>query len=380
MPLSNVSSIKSLLLCISQKKERPIMAIRSIISASGSFIPDHVIPNTDFLDNKFYERKDEPVARENTDVIQKFQDITTIGQRRYADDGLLASDMGYLAAEEAIISGDIDRETIDYIIVGHNFGDIRPDTNRVDIVPSVASKVKQKLGIQNPECVAFDVIFGCPGWLHGFIQAHIAIKAGEIKRALIIGADTVSRVADPHDRDSMIYADGAGATIIEAIETDDQCGVIAHATRSDTLQYATMLFMGESYNSDDEENLYLKMNGRKLYQYALEHVPIAIKSCLDKANIGIEQVKKVLIHQANGKMDEAILKRLYQLYNLPVIADEIMPMSISWLGNSSVATVPTLFDLIVKGQMPDHSFEKGDIIVLASVGAGMNINAVVYKF
>jgi len=142
-----------------------------------------------------------------------------------------------------------------------------------------------------------------------------------------------------------------------------------------------MLFMGKSFNPDheDKDNNYLKMNGRRLYQYALENVPQAIKDCLEKSNTPLGDISKVLIHQANGKMDDAILKRLYRLYDIAEVPKEIMPMTIESLGNSSVATVPTLFDLIVKGKLEPHKISKGDTLVFASVGAGMNINTFVYK-
>jgi len=104
-----------------------------------------------------------------------------------------------------------------------------------------------------------------------------------------------------------------------------------------------------------------------------------MKECLDKSGFKIEEVKKVLIHQANEKMDEAIVSRFYELYDQEMPA-EIMPMCINKLGNSSVATVPTLFDLIVKGKLAPHTIEKGDVILLASVGAGMNINAIAYQY
>ncbi len=121
------------------------------------------------------------------------------------------------------------------------------------------------------------------------------------------------------------------------------------------------------------------MHGRKIYEFALSHVPDAMKSCLEKSGKTIGDIKKILIHQANEKMDEAIIKRFYKLYGMKV-PEGIMPMSIDKLGNSSVATVPTLLDLILKGKMEDQSLDKGDVIILASVGAGMNINAIVYQF
>ena len=122
------------------------------------------------------------------------------------------------------------------------------------------------------------------------------------------------------------------------------------------------------------------MKGRKVYEYAMKHVPLAMKECLDKSKFEISQLKKIFIHQANEKMDEGIVKRFYQLYGMQKPPQDIMPMSIHWLGNSSVATVPTLYDLVRKNQLEDHSLETGDIILFASVGAGMNINAVCYRY
>lgn len=121
------------------------------------------------------------------------------------------------------------------------------------------------------------------------------------------------------------------------------------------------------------------MHGRKLYQYAIENVPQTIKECLEKCNIHIGEIKKALIHQANGKMDDSILKRLFALYDIVDVPKDIMPMTISWLGNSSVATIPTLLDLILKNKLKPHKINIGDTLVFASVGAGMNINALIYK-
>jgi len=116
-----------------------------------------------------------------------------------------------------------------------------------------------------------------------------------------------------------------------------------------------------------------------VYEYAMKYVPQAMKVCLDQSGVDITQVKKVFIHQANEKMDEGIIKALYKLYGAREVPEHIMPMSIHKLGNSSVATVPTLFDLVRKGTMPEHKLNEGDVVLFASVGAGMNINAIVYR-
>src|SRR5690606_30817470 len=183
-----------------------------------------------------------------------------------------------------------------------------------------------------------------------------------------------------HDRDSMIYADGAGAVVLEARQSDTPMGVLSHATKSYAAELAYVLRMGKSSNPDyGHDHLFLKMNGRKLYEYALKAVPQIMKACLDQAGLSITDVNKVLIHQANEKMDEAILRNLFELYDLNNSPKDIMPMTISWLGNSSVATLPTLYDLMHKGKLNDQTLQKGSVIVFASMGAGVNMNAVAYK-
>ena len=356
--------------------------IYSTIIGTGSFIPSRKVPNDSFLDNQFYDEKGELLDRDNRYIVDKFKEITTIEERRYAEDDLVTSDLGYFAAKNALENSGIDPEELDYVIVAHNFGDVKKDSNRSDFVPSLAARIKARLKIKNPSAVCYDIAFGCPGWIQAVIQADYYIRSGDATTALVIGSEVLSRVSDPHDRDSMIYSDGAGAVVLRGASTGGQSGILGHASRSDALQYSHMLFMGESYNNTEGSNgdIFLKMNGRKLYHYALTHVPQAMKDCLDKCNISIDEVKKVLIHQANGKMDDAILKRFYALYGKDHSPELVMPMTISWLGNSSVATVPTLLDLILNHKMEDQHLSKGDIILMASVGAGMNINALVYKY
>ncbi len=355
---------------------------RSVIIGTGRYIPERRVRNADFGRRRFFKDYDEPVdPGENPTIIAKFEEITEISERRIADDDQVASDLGTRAAEKALIMAGIDRESLDYIIFAHNFGDVLADNQRCDFCPSLAARVKQRLEIANPECIAYDLPFGCPGWVQGVIQADYYLRSGDASRALVIGAETLSRVSDPHDRDSMIYSDGAGAAILEARETGDEIGVLAHAARSDTLEHARLLWMGQSYDrSDGDRSLYLKMYGRRLYNYALSTVPGVVKQSLERAGLDLADVRKVFLHQANAKMDDAILKRLFRLYGVAEIPTGIMPMSISWLGNSSVATVPTLVDLVARGEMEGHRLEPGDAVVLASVGAGMNINSVAYRW
>jgi len=356
------------------------MALNSVITGTGSYIPSVIKTNNDFINERFYNEKNEPFDASNETIIEKFKAITGIEERRYVEDNQNSCDIAAIAAQRAIDDAKVDPETLDYIIFAQNFGNIKKGTIQTDIIPSLAARVKHLLKIKNPKCVSYDVVFGCPGWIQGIIQAHIFIKAGEAKRCLVIGSETLSRVLDMHDRDSMIYSDGAGAAILEAKESDKKIGVLGHATFSHTLNEAGYLYLGKTNFPDGASDVrYLKMFGHKIYVYALNYVPQGMKDALDKSGIDIHQVKKVIIHQANEKMDEAIINRFFKLYKTPM-PENIMPMSINKLGNSSVATVPTLLDLVLKGKKEKHHIDKGDVIIMASVGAGMNINAVVYQF
>lgn len=354
--------------------------VRSIISGTGSCIPEIRVMNRTFELREFFDSNGTRIYKSNKEILEKFSEITGIQARCYARPDQLASDLGLIAARGAIENASIDPETLDYIIVAHNFGDVKYETNRVNMVPSLASRIKASLKVQNPGCVAYDIVFGCPGWLEGLIQANLFILSGQANRCLVIGTETLSRVIDPHDRDSLIYGDGAGAVILEAGSNGK--GILSHKSHTYATDHHQHLAMANSNSpfTKNPNDRYLKMNGRKVYEFALNHVPVVIQAVLDKAGIPISDIQKVLIHQANEKMDDAILERLFKTYNLDVVPPDIMPMTIGQLGNSSVATIPTLLDLIRSGNLPGHQIHEGDKIIMASVGAGMNINAMVYQF
>ena len=109
------------------------------------------------------------------------------------------------AATAALEDSGTDPETLDYIIVAHNFGDVASHNLRLDFCPTLAARIKQRLEIRNPYCVAYDLPFGCPGWLQAVIQGHYFLRSGDARKALVVGSETLSRVSDPHDRDSMIF-------------------------------------------------------------------------------------------------------------------------------------------------------------------------------
>jgi 3-oxoacyl-[acyl-carrier-protein] synthase-3 len=354
---------------------------RSVITGTGSYIPPFVQSNEEFTKQFFYTENQQSLDTPSKEIVEKFNQITGISERRYTTDELNASDIGSLAAKKAIEDCGIDPEEIDQLIVAHNFGNVIKHTIQTDAVPSLASHVKNKLGIRNPNCVAYDILFGCPGWLQGLIQADAFFKAGIARKALIVGTETLSRVIDLYDRDSMIFSDGAGAAVVEYKEVETSgSGVLATCSQTHAVDELDYINMGKSYYPGSDPHIrYIKMKGRKVYEYALKYVPAAMKECLDKCSIDIKELKKIFIHQANEKMDDAIIKRLYQLYGIKKPPENIMPMSIQWLGNSSVATIPTLYDLVLSDQLEKHHLSPGDVILFASVGAGMNINAVCYR-
>lgn len=352
--------------------------MKSKITGVGSYIPEVVTKNEDFLNHEFLNNDGSAFGSDNETIIEKFVAITGIEERRYLKPDQTTSDIATIAGQRAIKDSKCNPEEIDFIIVAHNYGDVKSDGSSSDMVPSLASRVKNKLGIKNPACVAYDVLFGCPGWVLGLTQADSFIKSGLAKKVLVIGAEALSRVVDPHDRDSMIYSDGAGAVIVQPSTGDE--GILGQATATYTEEETYFIFNQTSYNKDlEDKTKYIKMYGRRIYNFALSKVPEGMKSAMEQAGVDIKDLKKIFIHQANEKMDEAIVERFYKLYDMEVPTD-IMPMIIHKLGNSSVATVPTVMDLVVRGKMENHKVEKGDVVMFASVGAGMNINAIVYRY
>ena len=355
---------------------------RTVITGTGSYIPPFIQSNREFTKNSFYTEIQQPLKTPPEEVVEKFNQITGIEERRYTTDELNASDIGGMAAKMAVDDSRINPEEIDQLIVAHNFGNVIKHTNQTDAVPSLASHIKHELGIKNPNCVAYDILFGCPGWVQGLIQADAFFKAGIARKALIVGTETLSRVIDMYDRDSMIFSDGAGAAVVEYKEVDTTGqGMLSACTQTHAIEELDYIHIGKSYYPGSDPRIrYIKMKGRKVYEYALKYVPAAMKECIEKSGVHIHELKKIFIHQANGKMDDAIIKRLYQLYGINKPPEHIMPMSIHWLGNSSVATIPTLYDLVLKNKVENHHVTAGNVLLFASVGAGMNINAVCYRY
>ncbi len=351
----------------------------TIIIGSGSYIPTQIIGKDHFMDSVFYTDEGDKINKPNEEVIQKFIEITEIENRRYLEDDELNSDLGYRAAKEAIYDANINQEDLDYIIYASNFGEVGKN-GMTNFMPSMSARVKNKLGIVNRRCVNYDMIFGCPGWVEAMILADTLIKANKAKLILVVGSETLSRITDPFDRNKMIFADGGGAVVVKATD-EENVGIISDISICDNAAELNFLEHAPSLKQDEDRNaMYIRMHGRKIYEYALKYVPDAMKETIEKAGLTLDDIDKILIHQANAKMDYAMISRLHKLYGKTEYDHAIAPMTIQQLGNSSVATIPTMFDMIRKGELEGHTFKEKGTILFASVGAGMNINALVYKF
>ncbi len=353
---------------------------RAIIKGTGSYIPETVIKNNFFLDKDFYEENGEKVTTENEKIIEKFKKITEIEERRYeTNDNLFSSDLAAIAAEKAIKDAGINKEEIDYVIVAHNFGDATPNTNELDIMPNLAMRVKHKLCINNVLCKTYDMMYGCPGWLEGVILGAQLIEFGKAKNIIVISTDIISRVLDPHDRNRMIFADGSAAVVLTKEETLNKIGLLDSLTHTNTNEELHYLKLGKSNKLDYKgSSLKIRMKGRKVYEYVLKNLPLMVKEVLDRNSLHLTDIKKIFIHQANAKMDHAVIERISEIYNCEVPAD-LVPMTIHTLGNTSVSTIPTMIDLVKKGKMEGYKINSGDNLIFASVGAGMAANIVLYK-
>lgn len=357
------------------------MYTNSVIVGTGAYLPEKLIPGSYFHQNTFFRKSGEPIEKTSETIVNKLEDISGIRERRYIEDHYQTAHMAALASERAIVSADIDKEQLDSIIVAHNFGNLVDQSQGSHLIPNLAALVKHHLQVKNPRCSAFDLLFGCPGWVQAMIQAHQAIACGDATHVLVVGVEAMSRVLDPHDPDSMLFGDGAGAVVIKAAEEATQRGILANKTFSHCEEEVNYLRMGASTNPDLDKGLYVKMQGKKVYRYAVENMPDLVHECLQKAGMPLKNVSKFLLHQANEKMLKAIYEKIVgEADNMAARFCEQVPVILQNIGNSSVATIPTLLDIMSKGQLPEHTLNQDDVVVMASVGAGMHTNCLVYKF
>lgn len=299
------------------------------IIGTGSAVPAYCMKNNDFT--KFIETSDEWIVTR-----------TGIKERRIAKEETTAS-LACEAAEKALQSAKMKAEDVDLILVAT----CSPDT----FFPSIACQVQAALGAEN--AAAFDMSAACAGFLFGLNTAYAYINSGIYKKALIIGADIMTRFVDWQDRGTcVLFGDGAGAVALEASQT----GFFSSIQHADGSR-GKVLSCSVGYG---EKSSYLQMDGQEVFKFALKTVPDCIEEVLKKGNIEKEKVKYYVLHQANSRILSGVAKKLKE-------KEEKFPMNIQKYGNTSAASIPILLDEMNR----EGKLDKGDILVLAGFGAGL---------
>ncbi len=355
--------------------------MRTIIKGCGTTLPAMVVKNDYFLDREFYDKDGVRNEKPLKEVVEKLEAITGIAERRYVPFEQDSIPLMTETALKTIADAGLEVNDLSGIIVAHNAGNMIVREKIWHPVPNMAACLKHAIKSTNHNCFAFDILFGCPGWVQGIIQAHQIINAGDAEHVLVLGLEVASRLVDPHDLDSMIFADGCGAAVISKSESA-AAGIISYATFSHAQDDLRSIYIDKSLKPNEGSGpCYLHMNGKEVYRYATTWLPQVIKKALDKAQMDVDDVDMFLFHQANGKMLAAIANNLAGLYGKDGASFEgKIPVIIQFTGNTSVATIPTMFSLIMHGELPGYAIKPGMKVVFASVGAGMHCNAIVYQF
>jgi 3-oxoacyl-[acyl-carrier-protein] synthase-3 len=273
-----------------------------------------------------------------------------IKERRVSEAAVYTSDLAAEAARRALESANIDPESLDLILLAT----ATPDRK----APSTACLVKHKLGIKNT-CPALDIAAVCSGFLYGLSIANDMIKGGSYRRALVIGADTFSKITNWESRDCVFFGDGAGAAVIETC--DDPDALFDSRLYSDTRET-------DNFTVYPNEPFFT-MNGRAVYETGVRVLPEAILALLEKNALRIEDVRWIIPHQPSYLLLKETAKKL----NFPF---ERVRRNMDRYANTSSATIPLLFDEVHRS----GDLERGDLVVFAAVGSGWAWGAAVYRW
>ncbi len=311
------------------------------IIGTGSFLPPTVIDNNDLA--KLVKTDDEWI-----------REHTGIASRHIATDEV-TSFMGAQAAIEAIDNAGIDPKEIDLIV----FATVSPER----ATPSMACIVQDKVGAVNATC--FDINAACSGFVYALQTVDAYIRAGFAKTALVIGAETLSKMVDWKDRSTCIlFADGAGAAVVK----DTEYGIISSVTRSDGSMGMSLKCKDRStrnfLNRKKEDKHYIQMIGPDIFKFAVRKVPACIDVLLERANMTKDDVDYFVLHQANSRIVASVSKKM----QVPI---EKFPMNIEYTGNTSGASIPILLDELNR----EGKLKKGDKIVLCGFGGGLTWGA-----
>ena len=316
------------------------------IAGIGAYAPETIVTNDDLA--KIVETSDEWISSR-----------TGIKERRISIEEE-TSDLAAKAAERALAAAGVKAEELDIIIMGTS----SPDCN----YPSGACEVQAKIGAVN--AVAFDVSAACAGFIFAMNIVQGFFKAGIYQTALIIGAETLSKVTDWSDRSTcVLFGDGAGAAVLK----NDSVGMIdmlmgADGTKGDFLKCKSRT-LGNFLTGTKPELGLMTMDGQEVFKFAVKRVPESVETLLKRNAVAKEEIKYYVLHQANESIVEAVARRLKE----PM---EKFPMTIAKYGNTSTASIPLLLDDMLKKGM----LKNGDKIVMSGFGAGMTWGAVLLEW
>ena len=327
-------------------------AYRAIITGYGSFVPDKILTNDDL--SKMVDTSDEWITTR-----------TGIKTRHITEDNETTAYLASKAAKRALEQANLKAEDLELIIVAT----ITPEM----VFPSTANFVQKELNADN--AWAFDLAAACSGFVYGLSIVQQFIESGRHKNALVIGAETLTKITNWKDRGSCIlFGDGAGAIVLERADNGRK-GVLYSAMYSEGNRWEALSC--QAYGSrnpvwkelDDPNKIYMDINGREVYQHAIRRIVEIVTHCLDYCGLSFNDVSMFIPHQMNARIIESAAKRL----ELP---DEKVYINIAEYGNTSAASIPIALDeCIRKGRI-----KRGDIIVLVAFGAGLTWGANVIEF
>jgi len=318
--------------------------MRAVIRGIGSYLPERVMTNSEM-----------PQLVETSDVW--IQERTGICQRHIAAEGQFTSDLGYAAAAAALEDAGMTAEDIDLIVVATSTPDLT--------FPATATIIQEKLGLRHG--AAFDIQAVCSGFIYGMHVTNALLQSGGAKRALLIGAETFSRILDWSDRGTcVLFGDGAGAIVVEAVERDDG-GILKTFVRSDG-RHRDMLYV-DGGPSRTQTVGHLRMMGNQVFKHAVTDIAQVIRDCAEQANVEIADIDWFVPHQANQRILTAVAKRLK-------LRPEQVVSTVAKHANTSAASVPLAMDAAVK----DGRIKKGDLVMLEAFGGGFTWGAALLRY
>jgi len=316
------------------------------IIGTGSAVPEQIVTNEDL--SKIVETSDEWISSRSG-----------IKERRVAKEENTTS-LAILAGKRALENSGVTAEEIEVIIVAT----CTPDY----FFPNTACQVQEAIGAKH--AVAFDLSAACSGFLFALSTAQAYIKGGIYQKALIVGAETMSKMIDWSDRSTcVLFGDGAGAAVVSAEET----GVLELVQKSNGAGKGVLSCKAREtrnlLNHESETKEYLYMEGQPVFKFAVKTVPECVEEVLKKAEVKKEEIRYYILHQANSRIIQSVAKRLKE-------PEEKFPMNLSLYGNTSAASIPILLDEMNRNGM----LNRGDKLVFSGFGAGLTWGAVLLEW